>query len=108
MASKLDLARLQSAVRHTHNCEAVHCETVPVHEEVNGATVWKGDVEVFNLTGHEEAKRCYAWFYQDGEERSRYVTVLEKPSINTPQMAVKSAIFFNAPPAPYSPPEPQP
>lgn len=106
MANKLDyLARLQSAVRQTHNCEAVYCETVPVHEVVDGRTVWKGEVEVFDLTGHGEAKRCYAWVYQEGGEGARYVTVLERPSVNSPRMAVKSAIFFNAQPAPYSPPE---
>lgn len=103
MASKLDyLTVLQSAIRQTHNCDAVHCETVPVHEMLGGQTVWKGDVEIFELTGHGEAKRCYAWVYQDGGEGARYVTVLEKHSVNSAEMAVKSAIFFNVQPAPYS------
>ena len=39
---------------------------VPVHEVFNGQTVWHGDVEVFDLTGHPKAKRAYAWSHLDG------------------------------------------
>ena len=107
--AKLDyLALLQSAVRQTHNCEAVYSETVHVHEVVDGQTMWKGDVEIFTLSGHAEAKRCFAWIYQDGAEHTRYVMVLEKASVDSPKMAVKSAIFFNVQPAPYSLPRSEP
>jgi len=71
---------------------------------IDGQTVWKGDVEVFELTGHAEAKKCYAWLYEDESKRARHVTVLDKHPVSSPEMAVKSAIFFNVQPAPYSPP----
>jgi len=71
---------------------------------IDGQTVWKGDVEVFELSGHAEAKKCYAWLYQDEAKRARHVTVLAKNTVNSPKMAVKSAIFFNVQPMPYSPP----
>jgi hypothetical protein len=104
MASKFDhITALAAVVRQTHNCDAVHCETVLVHETMDGQTVWKGDVEVFELSGHAEAKKCYAWLYQDDENRARHVTVLDKHAVNSPKMAVRSAIFFNVQPAPYSP-----
>jgi hypothetical protein len=54
----------------------VHRETVPVHEVFHGKTLWQGDVEVFDLTGHPKAKRCYGWTHSDPEE---FITILELP-----------------------------
>ena len=95
MESKTDyLAKLQTAVQHLHNCAAVWCETVPVHEVFKGQTVWKGDVEVFDLTGHPKAKRCYAWSHLDGanDERTRFVAVLEIPPVVSADTAVRVQI----------------
>lgn len=101
MASSLNNLRLlQIAIRLEHQCDAVHHETVPVHETIDGKTIWKGDVEVFHLNGHPEAKRCYAWWHDQKGDGERFVTVLDKLLINTPEKAVKSAIFFNAQPVP--------
>jgi hypothetical protein len=96
------LKLLQIAIHQEHECEAVHRETVPVHETVAGKTIWRGEVEVFNLHGHPAAKTCYAW-WRDIKDM-RYVTVLEKHVVNSAEMAVKSAIFFNAQPALPPPP----
>ena len=99
MASNLNhLKLLQIAIRMEHCCDAVHRQTVPVHEMIEEKTIWKGDVEVFDLTGHPSAKKCYAWWQDD--TGGRFVTVLEKQLVNSPELAVKSAIFFNAQPAP--------
>ncbi|HEY3932514.1 MAG TPA: hypothetical protein VGM58_09115 [Verrucomicrobiae bacterium] len=103
MASSLNLNHLkllQMAIRLEHQCEAVHHQTVSVHEAFDGKTIWKGDVEVFHLNGHAEAKKCFAWWRDEKDKGGRFVTVLEKQLINTPEMAVKSAIFFEAQPAP--------
>ena len=106
MAKRLDyLALLQARIRQVHQCEAVYRESVHVHETVDGKTIWKGDVEVFDISGHANAKKCYAWFLDEKSESARFVTVLEKPPVNSPAMAVKSAIFFNAQPVPYSGPD---
>ena len=53
---------------------------MPVHEVFRGETVWQGDVEVFDLTGHPKAKRAYAWSHLDGknDERTRFVDQFEK------------------------------
>jgi hypothetical protein len=69
-------------------------ETVPVHEVFQGQTVWQGDVEVFDLNGHPKAERAYAWSHLDGEkdERTRFVTVLELPPVNSPETAVRVQI----------------
>jgi hypothetical protein len=44
-----------------HGCKASYISTAPVTEVFEGKTVWEGDVEVFALSGHPRAQRCYAW-----------------------------------------------
>lgn len=88
------IARLQVAISQLHNCGAVWRATVPVHEVFNGQTVWQGDVEVFNLSGHPRANTCYGWSHLDGakDERERFVAVLEIPPVDSPQKAVQVQI----------------
>ena len=95
MANRQDyLARLQTAVQHLHNCAAVWRETVPVHEVFQGKTVWQGEVEVYDLTGHPKAKRAYAWSHREGpnDQGERFVAVLEIPPVDSPVMAVRVQI----------------
>jgi hypothetical protein len=94
--NKLDyLAKLQVAIQQLHNCGAVYFTTVPVHERFRGKTVWQGAVEIFNLTGHPKAKRCYAWAHLHGnqDDKTRVVTVLEIPPVVSPETAVKASIM---------------
>lgn len=88
------IERLQLAVEHLHKCSAVHHSTKPVEEVFQGQTIWKGRVEVFDLTGHPKAKRAYAWSHLHGDDDSdeRFVTVLEIPPVDSPESAVKVAI----------------
>jgi len=92
------LAKLQVVVSQLHNCGAIWRETVPVHEMFQGKTAWKGNVEVFDLTGHPKAKRAYAWSHLDGpnDERTNFVAVLEIPPVVSPETAVKAAIVSEA------------
>lgn len=95
MANKADyLARLQVTIQHLHNCAAVHRQTVSVHEVFKGHTVWKGNVEVYELIGHPKAKHCYAWSHLDGpeDERTRFVAVLEIPPVESAITAVRVQI----------------
>jgi hypothetical protein len=99
VANKQDyLAQVQVAVSQLHNCGAIWRETVPVHEVFRGETVWQGDVEVFDLTGHPKAKRCYAWSHLDGakDERTRFVAVLEIPPVESAETAVRVQIVKDA------------
>ena len=75
-----------------HWCMSKHVSTVPVHETLEGKTVWQGEVEVFDLIHHYKANRCYAWTYQDDDGRTQYMVVLDLPPVNSAQYAVKSAI----------------
>jgi hypothetical protein len=88
------ISQVQVAVQHLHRCGATWRETVPVHEIFQGKTVWQGDVEVFDLTGHPKAKRAYAWSHLDGanDERTRFVAVLEIPPVVSAETAVRVQI----------------
>lgn len=95
MANKQNyLARLQVAVSQLHNCGSVWRETVSVHEVFRGQTVWKGEVEVFDLAGHPKANRCYAWSHPEGpdDKGERFVTVLEIPPVESAVTAVRASI----------------
>jgi hypothetical protein len=93
---KLDfLAQGQAAVSQLHNCGAVWCESVPVHEIFQGQTVWQGEVEVFDLHGYPKAKRAFGWSHPEHSDGTgeRFVAVLEIPPVDSPQTAVKMAIY---------------
>lgn len=95
MANKQDyIARLQVTVSQLYNCAAAYVETVPVEEIFQGKTIWKGNVEVFDLTGHPKANRAYRWSHSAGanDAGERFVTVLEIPPVESPETAVKVAI----------------
>ena len=91
------LDKLKCTIERSERCKAVHVQTVPVIEVFRGQTAWEGDVEVFELTGHVKAEKCYAWGYP---KRTGYgleiVTVLEIPPVDSPQTAVKAAIVAEA------------
>jgi hypothetical protein len=88
------IAEIQAVFLKLHGCDATYVETVPVVEEFQGKTVWQGDVEVFDLTGHPKASRGYGWGYATNEGGARrYFTVLELPPVDSPQTAVKAAIM---------------
>ena len=88
------IAELQAVFLKLHNCDAEYVETVPVVEQFQGETIFQGDVEVFDLSGHPKATRGYGWGYMTTEGGGRrYFTVLELPPVNSPQTAVQAAIM---------------
>ncbi len=92
------LAELRDKVRLLHGCEATHQQTALVKELFLDTMVWDGKVEVFALTGHPKAKRCYAWGctnYQ-APEKLGVVTVLEIPPVESPETAVRVSISAHA------------
>jgi hypothetical protein len=84
-----------AALMQLHNCGATWRETVPVHEIFQGKTVWQGDVEVFDLNSYANVKRAYGWSHPEGADNKgeRFVAVLEIPPVDSPQIAVKMAIY---------------
>jgi hypothetical protein len=94
VANKDYIERLKQVIFHLHKSNAKHVGTVPVHEIFRGETVWKGEVEVFDLTGHAKAKRAYGWSHPEGKDDTdeRFVTVLEIPPVKSAQTAVQASI----------------
>jgi hypothetical protein len=95
VANKEYIERLQMVINQLHGCVSKWVEAVPVHEVFEGQTVWQGDVEVFDLTGHPKAKRAYAWSHLDGakDEQTRFVAVLEIPPVVSAETAVRVQII---------------
>lgn len=83
---------LRDAIRRLHGCESRWLEAVAVTETFEGRTVWSGTVQVFDLEGHPEATRCYAWSHVTDEGKTRYVAVLHVPPVDSPETAVRAAI----------------
>ena len=88
------IKELQNVIRKLHGVESKHVESVPVKETFQGKTVWDGTVEVFELQGHPQASKLYAWTHQTDNPKKpkRHVTVLHVHPITSPVLAVRAAI----------------
>jgi hypothetical protein len=83
---------LQDAIRHMHGCESTWVESAPVTETFQGAIVWDGEVQVFELTGHKTARRAYAWSHATEGTRRRFFAVLHAGPVTDAVMAVRASI----------------
>ncbi len=89
------LEELQDTIRRLHGSDSEYVGSVPVIEKFEGATVWDGVVEVFDLKNHPTAFRVYAWAHDtdDPKHPRRHVTVLHKHPINSAHDAVRVALM---------------
>jgi len=85
-------SELRTAVESQHGGTAIYVQSVPVHEEHGGETVWDGMVAVFDLAGHPAATRAYAWSYERPDGKRRFFAVLHVPPVASPRDAVRAAI----------------
>lgn len=84
---------LKTAVEHLHNCIASFIEDVVVVEKFGDKTVWQGTVSVFNIKGHPQATKAYAWSSPIEEStKRRYYAVLHVPPVDSPEKAVRASI----------------
>jgi hypothetical protein len=83
---------LQDAIRHLHGLEATWLESVPVHEQHEGQTVWEGEVQVFAVE-HPKALRVYAWSHEAEGGRRRFHAVLGAGPVDRAVMAVRTAVL---------------
>ena len=68
-------------------------QSVPVRETFQGKTVWEGVVHVFDLEGHPQATRAYAWSSPiEGSTKRQFFAVLGIAPIMSPVDAVRVAI----------------
>ncbi|HEX3624316.1 MAG TPA: hypothetical protein VH280_02715 [Verrucomicrobiae bacterium] len=95
---------LEAAIVIGHKCQAIHRATVFVHERTEyGLTIWKGNVEVFDIHGHPTAKACYAWKHSEGDN-TRIFTILDNKLVNSAQRAVQAMICSDQQPVKLIPP----
>ena len=93
------LDALASAIKLQHKCRPAHKETIFVHERTaDEETVWKGEVEVFDLKEHPKAKTCYAWEHKGGNGNVKIFTILGSDIIDSANRAVQAAIFVGEQP----------
>ena len=89
-----DITILQEAIFNLHGSKSKWLESVSVKEVFEGETVWEGAVQVFKLTDHPTAKKCYAWSYLVNESGKRkFVAVLHQGPVDSPQNAVRAGII---------------
>lgn len=88
--------QLKQAVEFQHGGTATLVQSVPIHEEHGGQTVWDGTVHIFDLAGHPKATRAYAWSYEREDGKRRFFAVLGISPINSPRDAVRAAIVAEA------------
>jgi hypothetical protein len=93
---EVSVDQLKQAVESQHGGEATFVQAVPVHETHEGQTVWDGVVHVFDLAGHPQANRAYAWSYERDDGKRRFFAVLHVPPITGPREAVAAAIVAEA------------
>lgn len=88
------LGDLKRVIRELHQAEPRYVTSVLVREWFQGKLIWNGIVEVFDLDGHPNAERIYAWAHDcdDPKGLNQYVTALHIPPVVSPEMAVKAAI----------------
>ena len=84
---------LKRAIESQHGGIARLVQSVPVRETFDRQTVWQGVVHVFDLEGHPQATRAYAWSSPiEGSEKRRFFAVLQIPPIKSAVDAVRAAI----------------
>ena len=89
-----NLAAQRTAIERMHNCKATFRAVALVHETFGAATVWDGDVSVFDLAGHPTATTAYAWSDPvPGSDRRRFYAVLHAGPVDSPEKAVRAAII---------------
>lgn len=96
MMNSVDLKELRRAVERLHNCKASHIEDIMVIEKFGEKTVWSGVVSVFEIRGHPQATKCYAWSSPiEGSTKRRYFAILHVSPVDSPEKAVRATIVHD-------------
>ena len=83
---------LLNAIETRAKCDAVYVQTQPVKYSLDGKTLWRGKVEVYQLKEHPQAKQAFGWGYSTSNGKIEYVTVIGVPPLDTPLAAVKGFV----------------
>ncbi len=94
MIDEVSTAELAQAVESQHGGTAMLTQSVPIREMHGDQVAWEGVVHVFDLTGHPNATRAYAWstLLDEASGRRRFYAVLHAGPVQSPADAVRAAI----------------
>lgn len=90
--SESQIANLQQAVEGLHDCKATFKEKTHVIETFEGNNAWEGDIYIFDLEEHPNAKIAYAWSSPIGAGQRKFYAVLHIPPVESAQNAVRASI----------------
>jgi hypothetical protein len=90
MNSREQREKLLDAIERKVLCQVKYLNTQPVRLVEDGQITWKGNIEVFQLDGHPEAKIAFGWGVPTADDKTELVTVIGKPPLETPVQAVKA------------------
>jgi hypothetical protein len=90
---------LESAIRERYGCEPAWADSesvaVAVIENAERKCIWRGEVQVFDLVGHHDAKRAYVWSELNESGEPLILTVLQSASVPDAVSAVRSSLRQN-------------
>jgi|SRR5580692_6765666 hypothetical protein len=89
--------QLKQAVQSQHGGKATFIQSVPIHEERRGKTIWNGAVQIYDLADSPSgATKAYAWSYGLPDGKRRMFAVLHAGAITGPRDAVRAALVEEA------------
>lgn len=88
--SRQQREKIKEAIERKAHCLVKYLHTQPLRLVNDGQITWKGTVEVFQLDGHPEAKIAFGWGIPIDENKTEYITVIGRPPLETPILAVKA------------------
>ena len=86
------IENLGKAIAAMHECRCEHFGTEHVREKHDGQLIWEGDVEIFQLDGHPEAKIAYGWGWRGEDGSVDYIGILSLPPIKSAKESVQAAL----------------
>ena len=89
-----EVDQLRKAIEGLHRSSARLAQSVPVKEMNKGAIIWDGVVHIFDLEGHPQATRVYAWSapVAGTADQRQFFAVLHEGLVRSPADAVRAAI----------------
>lgn len=83
---------LLTAIEQRAKCTAAYLQTQPVKVTVDGAVLWQGKVEVYQLKDHPQAKQAFGWGFENAQKKMEYIVVVGVAPLDTPLQAVKAFV----------------
>lgn len=84
------IEELRETIEFDFQCRATHAGSTAVIQMGFCRILWMGYVEVFDIEGPLDVKRCYGWVTPEG----RTVTILGWPHVPSASAAVRDELVY--------------